>query len=109
MFNRAVAPYFGWQAGWRHDVGGGTSRNWAAPGIHGLAPYWFEVEAIAYVGESGGTALRLKAEYELYIKQRVVLQPDVELQIYGKNDVERGIGSGLSNADFGLRLRYEIT
>ena len=109
LYNRAFAPYFGWQAGWRHDVGGGPSRNWAALGIQGLAPYWFDLEATAYVGESGRTALRLEAEYELYITQRVVLQPDVEVQFYGKNDAERGIGSGLSNVDFGLRLRYEIT
>ncbi len=109
LYNRAFSPYFGWQAGWRHDVGGGPSRNWAALGIQGLAPYWFDLEATAYVGESGRTALRLEAEYELYITQRAVLQPDVEVQIYGKNDPERGIGSGLSNVDLGLRLRYEIT
>lgn len=109
LYNRAFSSYFGWQAGWRHDVGGGPSRNWAALGIQGLAPYWFDLEATAYVGESGRTALRLEAEYELYITQRVVLQPDVEVQIYGKNDPERGIGSGLSNVDLGLRLRYEIT
>ncbi|MEO8248087.1 MAG: copper resistance protein B [Burkholderiales bacterium] len=109
LYNRAFAPYFGWQAGLRHDFGGGPSRNWAALGIQGLAPYWFEVEATAYVGESGRTALRLEAEYDLRITQRLVLQPDAEVNLFGKSDPERGIGSGFSEAEFGLRLRYEVT
>ncbi len=110
LYNRAFAPYFGWQAGVRHDFGGGgPGRNWGAVGVQGLAPYWFDVEATAYVGPSGRTAFRFKGEYDLRITQRLVLQPDLEFDIYGKSDPERGIGSGLSEADFGLRLRYEIT
>ena len=110
LYNRAFAPYFGWQVGARHDFGGGgPGRNWAAFGIQGLAPYWFDVEATAYVGPAGRTALRLEAEYDLRITQRLVLQPDVELKLFGSDDPERGIGSGLSGTELGLRLRYEIT
>jgi len=29
------------------------------------------------------------------------------VNLYGKDDVERGLGSGLSDIDIGLRLRYE--
>ncbi len=110
LYNRAFAPYFGWQAGVRHDFGGGgPGRNWAAVGIQGLAPYWFDVEATAYVGPSGPTAFRFKGEYDLRITQRLVLQPDLEFDIYGKNDSKRDTGSGLAEADLGFRLRYEIT
>lgn len=109
LYTRAFAPYFGWQAGLRHDVGGGPSRNWAAFGVQGLAPYWFDVEATAYIGEGGRTALRFEAEYDLRITQRIVLQPDAEVAFFGKNDRDRNIGSGLSDAALGLRLRYEIT
>lgn len=109
LYNRAFAPYFGWQAGLRHDFGGGPGRDWAAFGVQGLAPYWFDVEATAYVGPSGRTALRLEAEYDLRITQRLVLQPDLEVRLFGRSDPERGIGSGLSGAEFGLRLRYEVT
>ena len=109
LWNRAISPYWGVQAGARHDFGEGPSRNWAAFGFQGLAPYWFDVEATAYVGEFGRTALRLEAEYELLLTQRLILQPDVEVNFYGKNDPAREIGSGLSDIDFGLRLRYEIT
>ena len=110
LYNRAFAPYFGWQAGVRHDFGGGgPGRNWGAVGVQGLAPYWFDVEATAYVGPSGRTAFRFKGEYDLRITQRLVLQPDLEFDIYGKSDPERDIGSGLAEADLGFRLRYEIT
>ena len=110
LYNRAFAPYFGWQAGVRHDFGGGgPNRNWAAVGVQGLAPYWFDVEATVYVGPSGRNAFRFKGEYDLRITQRFVLQPDLEFALYGKNDPELNIGSGLAEADLGLRLRYEIT
>jgi copper resistance protein B len=84
------------------------ARDWAAFGVQGLAPYWLEIEATAYVGDSGRTALRFRAEYELLLTQRLVLQPEFETNVYGKRDPDRGIDSGVNDAAFGLRLRYEI-
>ena len=109
LWNHAVGIYWGTQLGVRHDFGGGPGRTYAALGVQGLAPYWFDVEATAYVGEGGRTALRFEAEYELLLTQRLVLQPDVEVNVYGKNDPEREIGSGIADVDIGLRLRYEFT
>src|SRR3546814_13397572 len=40
--------------------------------------------------------------------QRLILQPEAEINLYGKNDPQRRIGSGVSDVQFGLRLRYEI-
>ena len=51
----------------------------------------------------------MKASYDLLITQRLILQPEVELNLYSKSDPGRGTGSGLSDIDAGLRLRYEIT
>jgi len=34
--------------------------------------------------------------------------PEVTVNFYGQNDAQRQIGSGLSDAEAGLRLRYEI-
>lgn len=109
LWNRAIAAYWSSQVGIRHDVGEGPARNWAAFGVQGLAPYWFELQATAYVGDGGRTALRFEAEYELLLTQRLILQPTVKLDLYGKDDPEREIGSGLSSAGAGLRLRYELT
>ena len=109
LWSHAVAPYWDTELGVRHDIGTGTHRTWAAFGIEGLTPYWFELEATAYVGNSGRTAARLRAEYELRITQKLVLQPEIETNLYGKNDPHGRIGDGLSDMQWGLRLRYEFT
>lgn len=110
FYSRAIAPFWDLQAGMRHDfsVNGQPARNWAAFGLKGLAPYLFDVDLTGYVGSNGRTAARVKTEYELLLTQRLVLSPELEANFYGKSDPERGLGTGLSNMDFGLRLRYEI-
>lgn len=108
LWGHAVAAYWDTQLGVRADHGEGPDRNWLGFGVQGVAPYWFEIDATAYVGEQGRTALRLEAEYELLLTQRLVLQPRVEANWYGKRDEERGIGPGLSDAVAGIRLRYEF-
>jgi len=108
LWGHAVAAYWNTQAGLRLDSGEGPDRTWLAFGVQGLAPYWFEVDATAYVGDEGRTTLNLEAEYELLLTQQWILQPRVEANWYGKRDSERGIGSGLSELNTGLRLRYEI-
>ena len=108
LFGRAIHRWWDVVAGVRQDFRPGPGRTWAAVGIQGLAPYWFEVEATAYIGESGRTHFRVETEYELLFTNRLILQPLVELDIYGKPDPERGIGSGLSSAEAGVRLRYEL-
>ncbi|MBD8900062.1 copper resistance protein B [Rhodanobacter sp. DHG33] len=108
LWSHAVAPFWNTQLGVRNDFGDGSARQWLAFGVQGLAPYWFELEATAYAGSSGRTAARLRADYELLITQRLILQPEFEANFYGKDDPQRRLGSGLSDADFGLRLRYEI-
>jgi copper resistance protein B len=108
LYGRAVARWWDVVAGIRQDFRPGPAQTWAAIGVQGLAPYWFEVEATAYVGGGGRTHLRLETEYELLLTNRLILQPLAELDIYGKDDPERGIGAGLSSIDLGLRLRYEF-
>ncbi|MEO7063997.1 MAG: copper resistance protein B [Dokdonella sp.] len=109
FWNRTVTAFWSTQVGVRHDFGEGPSRTWAAVGVQGLAPYWFELEATAYVGAAGRTAARVRADYELLLTQRLILQPEVEINLYGRDDPARHIGSGLSDVQFGLRLRYEIS
>jgi copper resistance protein B len=107
-WDRVVSPWWSVQTGLRHDVSHGPSRTWAAIGVQGLAPYFFEIDAALYVGEQGRTAARFAAEYEWLFTQRLVLQPEIELQAFGKDDPENGIASGVSDVEIGLRLRYEI-
>jgi copper resistance protein B len=108
LWSHAVAPFWDAQLGARQDSGDAPDRTWLAVGVQGLAPYWFDVEATAYWGESGRAAVQLKAEYELLITQRLILQPRLEMNVYGQNDPATGAGSGLSDVTAGLRLRYEF-
>ncbi len=108
LYGRSVARWWDVVVGIRQDFRPGPSQTWAAVGVQGLSPYKFEVEATAYLGESGQTAARLEAEYELLLTNRLILQPLAELNFHGKDDPQRSVGSGLSTAEAGLRLRYEI-
>jgi copper resistance protein B len=108
LWDHAVAAFWNTELGVRQDFGRGPNRTWAAFGVQGLAPYWFEIGATAYVGNAGRAALRIEADYELSLTQRLILQPRFELNAYGKADPAANIGSGISDAAFGLRLRYEI-
>jgi len=108
LYSRAIAPYWDAQIGWRHDIKPTPNRDWLAIGLQGLAPYFFETDIALFIGESGNIGLRTKFEYELLLTQKLILGPEFEANIYSKNDHEVGLGSGLSDMSFGLRLRYEI-
>ena len=109
LYGRSVSPWWDVLAGVKHDFKPGESRDWAAFGVQGLAPYKFELSAPAYVGQGGATAATDEAEYEVLLTNRVILQPRMEVEAFGKDDPVRGIGSGLSTVEAGLRLRYEST
>jgi copper resistance protein B len=108
FWNHAIATYWGSQLGVRQDLGEGPKRTWAAFGVQGLAPYGFDLEATGYLGAHGRTAARLRADYELLFTQRLILQSEAEANLYGKDDPQRRIGSGVSDVQLGLRLRYEF-
>ncbi len=108
LYSKAIARYWDFQLGVRHDFEPSPSRSWAAIGFKGLAPYFFDIDAAAFIGESGRTALRFEAEYELLLTQRLILTADSEINLYGQNDPNVGVGAGLSDLEAGLRLRYEI-
>lgn len=108
LYSRALYPFWDLQLGWRRDFDPQPERDWLAIGLQGLAPYMFEVDAVLFVGESGRMAARLDAEYEYMFTQRWVLSPEIEINAYSKDDITRGIGSGVADLSAGLRLRYEI-
>ncbi len=108
LYSKAIARYWELQLGVRHDFEPSPSRSWAVIGVQGLAPYFFETDIALFVGDSGRTAFRFESEYELLLTQRLILTPEIEVNFYGQNDAEVGVGSGLSDLELGLRLRYEI-
>jgi copper resistance protein B len=109
LYSRAITTYFDLQGGLRSDLDSRPTRNWAAFGIQGLAPYFFDLELTGYVSGQGHLAAKLEASYDLLITQRLILQPEIELNLYSKADPERLVGAGFSDIDTGLRLRYEFS
>lgn len=108
LYSRAIDPWFNLQAGLRQDFGEGPDRSYAVIGIDGLAPYWFEVGAEAFLSTRGDAHLRLEASYDQRITQRLILQPAAEFNLAAQDVPELGIGAGPSDIELGLRLRYEI-
>ena len=106
---RAVSRWWDVVAGVRHEVGEGPSQTFAAVGVIGVAPGKFEVEATAYLGTSGQSALEVEAEYDTLLTNRLILQWRGEATFHGKDDPARGIGAGVGTVEVGARLRYEVT
>jgi hypothetical protein len=108
FYGRRIARWWDLVAGIEQEFDPGPARTWAAFGIQGLAPYRFEIELTGYVDAEGRTHVRTEVEYELLLTNRLVLQPQLEMELFGKSDPERGIGAGLSTTDIGFRPRYEF-
>jgi copper resistance protein B len=108
FWDHTIARWWNVEMGGREDFGAGPTRGWAAFGVRGLAPQRLDIEATLYAGTAGRAAARLKIEYELLFTQRLILQPEVELNLYGKADPARDIAAGVSDYEIGLRLRYEV-
>jgi copper resistance protein B len=109
LYGRSLTPWWDMLAGVRHDTAPGAAQDWLAVGVHGMAPYKFEIEATAYLGRNGRSAARFEAEYDVLLSNRLILQPSIELEFRDRRDLNRDIGAGLAKAEAGLRLRYEIT
>ena len=108
LYSRMIGSFFDLQLGMRQDTSADKPRTHAVVGIQGLAPYWFEIDAAAFVSHTGDVTARVEAEYELLFTQRLVLQPRIELNAAFQDVEALGRGTGLSSAEAGLRLRYEI-
>lgn len=108
LYSHAFSAFWDVQIGLRKDFIPAPDRSWGVIGVQGLAPYYFEVDAALFVGESGRTAVRFEAEYELLFTQQIVLMPELKINAYGQNDKDTGKGSGLADVELGLRLRYEL-
>jgi copper resistance protein B len=108
LWSHAIGPFFDLQAGLRYDIRPRPDRGYLVLGVQGLAPYWFEVDAAAFLSSKGDLTARVEAEYDQRITQKLILQPRLAFDLAAQDVSELGIGSGLSTAELGLRLRYEI-
>jgi len=109
LYGRAVTPFWDVQAGVRHDFRpDGEDTTHLVLGLQGLAPYWWEVDAAAFLSTEGDLTARVEAEYDQRITQRLILQPRLEIDLSASDIPELEIGSGLTSVEAGLRVRYEF-
>ncbi len=112
LYSRMIAPFWNVQAGARYDrtwgPGADLDRAFLVLGLEGVAPYWFELEPSLYVSEEGDVSAEITGTYDVLLTQRLILQPRLDLGLAAQDVPEFGVGAGLNNVEFGLRLRYEI-
>ncbi len=112
LYGRMVSPFWDAQFGLRADLQSVAGRTeslvGALVGLHGVAPGWFELESALFVTTEGKVKADLTGSYDLYLSQRLVLQPRAEASVAVQDIPEFGVGGGLTNGSVALRLRYEL-
>ena len=108
FYSRRVSPYVDWHLGWKRDIKPDPERDWLGFGVLAILPFTVGADVSIFMGESGRTAARLEMAYQHRFTPRLSLTPDLEANFYGEDEPERDIGSGLSDLDLGLRLRYQV-
>lgn len=108
LYSRTIRPYIDLHLGWRRDLKPEPDRDWLGFGVLGILPYKIGADASFFIGESGRFSTRLEIAYRHKITSRLSLAPDLEANFYSEDDPDRDIGSGLSDLDLGLRLRYKV-
>jgi copper resistance protein B len=107
-WRHALDPWFNLGIGVRQDFRPQPRRTYAVIAIDGLAPYWFDVEGQIFLSDKGDLSARLETSYDLRLTQRWILQPRAELNLTAQAVPALHDGAGLTEAELGLRLRYEI-
>lgn len=111
LYSRLISYFWDVQAGVRVDPGilGRPNRTYAVAAIQGLAPGLFAVNAQVFASQTGAVSFRGEASYDIRITQRLVLQPETEINLAMQRDRDIEAGAGFRDIEVGLRLRYEVT
>mgnify|MGYP001553798188 CR=1 FL=1 len=107
-WRHALDPWWNLELGVRQDFNPSPDRTYAVVGIEGLAPYWIELGAHAFLSTKGDVHFRLEAEHDMRITNRLVLQPAIEADVALQDVPQLGIGAGFEKIELGARLRYEF-
>ncbi|MBP2311816.1 copper resistance protein B [Azospirillum soli] len=108
LYSRMVSEFWDIQAGVRHDVRPQPQTTYAVAGFKGVAPYYFDVTAQAFLSEDANVSARFEVEYDVLITQKLVIQPLAEISVSAQRVRELHLGRGINDIELGLRLRYEV-
>ena len=114
LYGRLISPYWDFQIGARTltNLGNGSfrrnARTYGVIGFQGLAPGNFDVEPALYISDRGEVSGEITITADVYLTQRLIIQPRFQGEITVQGDSRFDTGSGGSTIDMGLRLRYDI-
>jgi copper resistance protein B len=108
LYSRPIESFWDIQMGLGYDTTPEKDQSWGVIGLQGLAPYFFETNAVV-VANDKNIGFRFETEYEALFTQKLILTPSLKFSAYSADDESMGIGSGISSSEFGLRLRYEFS
>ncbi len=112
LYSRLVTAFWNAQAGVQYANEWESRKyddRWSGViALQGLTPGLVEMDASLYVSDEGDFTAALEGEYNIRFTQRLVLQPRVELGFAAQDVSDRGLGAGMTDGNFDLRLRYEV-
>ena len=108
LWSHAIGPYANLETGVRQDFGHGPARTHATLGVDAMLPYWIEAEGAVFLSQKGDVTARVELTHDMRLTNRLILQPRLEADLSAKDVPALGLGSGITEASAGLRLRYAI-
>ena len=108
LWSHAIGPYANLEAGIRQDFGHGPARTHATLGVDAMLPYWIEAEGAVFLSHKGDVTARVELTHDMRLTNRLILQPRLEADLSVQDVPALGLGSGITEASAGLRLRYAI-
>ncbi len=108
LYSHALSEFWDVQAGVREAVEP-ASRTYGVLGVQGLAPYWFAIDAAAFLSDQGRLSARLEGNYELTLTQRIFTEPYAVVRAAAAKDAKLLEGAGITDTEAGLRVRYEFS
>jgi len=108
LYSRNISDFWDVQAGVRQDFDP-RAQTYLVFGVEGLAPYFIETGAHAFLAKNGDVSARLEQSIDLLITQSLALTPHLKLDVSANDVPEQKIGAGFSRIELGTQLRYEIT
>ncbi|HEU0135106.1 MAG TPA: copper resistance protein B [Allosphingosinicella sp.] len=108
LYSYNVGGAWDLNAGLRHDFRPRPARSYGVLGAQYDDGEALWLGAFGYLSHKGELSARLAGYYNQPLPGDFVLQPSAELDFYGEDVPELGLGRGFGYAEAGLRLRYEI-
>ncbi|MDA7817280.1 copper resistance protein B [Sulfurimonas sp.] len=108
VYSHAISPYLDIQAGIAYDNTDESDYTWGVIALSGMLPYFVEIRAALLIGNNENIGLRLEADYEALITQKLILMPTISTSIYSKDVASMELIKGVHDITIGVRLKYEL-